>query len=93
LAFETELPDEIITRRAKGNFEEHIRQILGHNRAFVRELLTDGELVGQGLLDRQRLMNALADGPSPARSGNLELLDCLSVEAWARSWKSPKAGA
>jgi asparagine synthase (glutamine-hydrolysing) len=100
LAFEDELPEEIITRRAKGTFEEHFAQVRRHNLAFVRELLIDGALVRQGLVDRRRLSDALSNDVSTVRSGNLEVLDCLSAEAWLRSWnrgnhrnRVPESGA
>jgi asparagine synthase (glutamine-hydrolysing) len=87
-AFEQDLPRRIVTRQTKGGQEEHAKSILVRNITFARELLLDGHLVREQLVERDQLAEALTPGPAQLRSGNAELYDCLSAEAWARKWCS-----
>jgi asparagine synthase (glutamine-hydrolysing) len=88
-AFARELPVEIARRRSKGGIEEHSRSILQANLSFVRGLLLDGLLVEHGLLDRERLGEALGDHPSGRIVGFAEVLSHLCTEAWLRMWTEP----
>jgi asparagine synthase (glutamine-hydrolysing) len=87
-AFERDLPHRIVTRQTKGGQEEHAKSILVRNMDFAREWLLDGHLVREQLVERAQLAEALAPGPAQLRSGNAELYDCLSAEAWVRKWCS-----
>jgi asparagine synthase (glutamine-hydrolysing) len=87
-AFEHDLPRRIVTRQTKGGMEEHAKSILVRNIAFARELLLDGHLVREQLVEKSQLAEALTVGPAQLRSGNVELYGCLSAEAWARRWCS-----
>jgi asparagine synthase (glutamine-hydrolysing) len=87
-AFERDLPKRIVTRRTKGGQEEHAKAILVRNVTFARDLLLEGHLVREGLLERNQLAEALAPGPARLGSGNAELYGCLSAEAWVRQWIS-----
>jgi asparagine synthase (glutamine-hydrolysing) len=87
-AFEHDLPRRIVTRQTKGGQEEHAKAILVRNSRFARELLLDGHLVREQLVERAQLAEALSPGPEQLRSGNAELYDCLSAEAWVRKWCS-----
>jgi len=53
--FEHEMPDAIVRRSAKGGVEEHSSAILARNLPFVRELLLDGQLAQEGVLNRSAL--------------------------------------
>jgi asparagine synthase (glutamine-hydrolysing) len=85
-AFCEDIPRRTITRRSKGGGEEQIRSIVQSNLSFVRAMLLDGQLVGQNLLDRSKLLKAL-DDPS-AIDGLLfgEIEDHLCTEIWLRRW-------
>jgi asparagine synthase (glutamine-hydrolysing) len=87
-AFERDLPHRIVTRQTKGGMEEHGKSVLARNMTFVRELLLDGHLVREQLIERNQLAEALAPGPAQFPGGNAELFDCLGAEAWARKWCS-----
>jgi asparagine synthase (glutamine-hydrolysing) len=87
-AFERDLPRRIVTRQTKGGQEEHAKAILVRNVSFARELLLDGYLVREQLVERDQLAEALTPGPAQLRSGNAELFSCLSAEAWVRMWCS-----
>ncbi len=62
-AFQHEVPRQIVTRRTKGGQEEHAKAILLRNFGFVRNLMVDGYLVREGLLDRAQVAEVLSPGP------------------------------
>ena len=85
-AFQHDMPREIVTRVTKGGIEEHAKAIFLKNIGLVRDLLTDGQLVQQGILDRKKLTQVLSGEPTRVASGSVELYDCLAAETWARRW-------
>jgi asparagine synthase (glutamine-hydrolysing) len=85
-AFYDDLPPEIRNRRHKGGIEEHLRLTLEHNRGFLRELLLDGALVREGIVDRQRLAEVLSGTATRIAAGSGELLEYAGIEAWLRRW-------
>jgi len=86
-AFEQELPREIFSRRTKGLIDSFLMQMLRSNLSFVRELMLDGLLVKEGLLDRRRVERVLTDRHSIVGPEATELVAYhLSTEAWLRSW-------
>ena len=85
-AFYDDLPPEVRNRRHKGGIEEHLRLTLEHNRGFLRELLLDGALVRQGVVDRSRLAEVLSGRATRIAAGPGELLEYAGVEAWLRCW-------
>ncbi|HEX5458833.1 MAG TPA: asparagine synthase C-terminal domain-containing protein [Steroidobacteraceae bacterium] len=85
-AFYDELPPEIRNRRHKGGIEEHLRLTLEHNRAFLRELLLDGALVREGVIDRGRVAEVLSGRATPIGTGSGEVLEYAGIEAWLKRW-------
>jgi asparagine synthase (glutamine-hydrolysing) len=86
-AFEQELPREIFSRRTKGLIDSFLMQMLKDNLTFVRELMLDGLLVKEGLLDRRRVEAVLEDRHSMVGPEATALVAYhLSTEAWLRSW-------
>jgi asparagine synthase (glutamine-hydrolysing) len=85
-AFQHDVPRPIVTRRTKGGQEEHAKSILVRHRGFARDLLLQGALVREKILDQDRVADALSGRPSRTATGNVELYACLSVEAWVRQW-------
>src|SRR5581483_6306561 len=61
-AFENDVPTQIIRRRSKGNSDNLSRQLTENNIGFVRELLLEGMLAREGILDRGKL-EAFLCGP------------------------------
>ncbi len=96
-AFESDLPPEIVKRRSKGRIDQHIRNVLDDNLDFVRDILLDGYLVKQGLLDRKNLELYLTRERSPADFQYAEILhEHLCTEAWLGRWlgfRAPVAAA
>lgn len=85
LAFADEVPSQIIRRRTKGGINQLSTRILDANIAFVRELLLDGLLVREGILDRVQLERCLSGKRSPTDFEYNEILhEHLSIEAWLR---------
>jgi asparagine synthase (glutamine-hydrolysing) len=87
-AFYAALPKEVANRQGKGGMEQHLRGIVDHNIAFIRELLLDGALVSEGVVDRKKLVNALSGKVSQTQSTVGEILDFLGTEAWLQCWRS-----
>jgi asparagine synthase (glutamine-hydrolysing) len=86
-AFAPDLPPEISKRRAKGRIDQHVRNIMDINLGMVRELLLDGRLVKEGLLDRRNLELYLSRDRSPADFQYSEILhEHLCTEAWLARW-------
>jgi asparagine synthase (glutamine-hydrolysing) len=85
-AFQRDVPRSIVTRRTKGGQEEHAKSILVRNLAFARDLLLQGALVREKILDRERVAEVLSGRPSKTAASNVELYGCLSIEAWLRQW-------
>jgi asparagine synthase (glutamine-hydrolysing) len=96
-AFAPDLPAQIIKRRNKGRIDSHIRDVLDANLDFVREMLLDGRLVQEGLLNRRNLELYLTRERSPADFEYSEILqEQLCVEAWLSRWldsREPVAAA
>jgi asparagine synthase (glutamine-hydrolysing) len=87
-AFKHELPKEIVVRRSKGDPGTYVKSVLARHLDFVRELLLDGELVRQKLIDRAALEATLRGDPTRDASSEIEIYDCLNVEAWLQRFSS-----
>jgi asparagine synthase (glutamine-hydrolysing) len=93
-AFAPDLPPEIIKRRAKGRIDHHLRNVLDANLDFVRDLLLDGRLVKEGLLNRANLEVYLTRSRSPADFQYSEILQSyLCMEAWLKRWSDGRERA
>jgi asparagine synthase (glutamine-hydrolysing) len=87
-AFYDQLPREVANRRNKGDIERHILSILDHNGTFIRDLLLQGTLVEEGLVDRKKLAAALSGKPGKTQSNFGEILDLAGTEAWLLHWRN-----
>jgi len=86
-AFAPDLPPEIIKRRNKGRIDQHIRDVMDANLNFIRDMLLNGRLVEEGLLNRRNLELYLTRERSPADFQYSEILqEQLCVEAWLSQW-------
>jgi asparagine synthase (glutamine-hydrolysing) len=85
-AFAADLPREIATRQSKGGMRSYVTTVFRRNLSFARELLPDGLLVRQGLLDKKRVEAALAGRLSSLGGNVLEIHHCIAVEAWLRQF-------
>jgi asparagine synthase (glutamine-hydrolysing) len=87
-AFYDELPREVANRKEKGGMDQHLRNILDRNITFIRELLLDGALVQEGIVDRKMLVTALSGKVSQTQSTGGEIIDLVCTEAWLRRWRN-----
>jgi asparagine synthase (glutamine-hydrolysing) len=86
-AFQQDLPPEIYQRKTKGHGDALMRAVVARNIGLARELLLDGFLVRESFLDRPRLEKVLSQDVTDIKTGVMELLIYLCVEAWALSWR------
>jgi asparagine synthase (glutamine-hydrolysing) len=87
-AFEPFVPAEIIHRRSKGGAGRLMKEIVEKNIGFLRELLLDGVLVKERLLDRPKLEAFLCGHRSAASLEYNELLiSRINPEVWLRRWQ------
>jgi asparagine synthase (glutamine-hydrolysing) len=85
-AFQNDLPYAIVTRREKGSVRDHFRSILRCNRDFARELLLEGELARQNIINRKKTETALAGDPTRAQTDTIELAILLCAIGWLRQF-------
>jgi len=81
-AFARDLPPALLSRRTKGTTNEFRLSVFRKTHDWARELLLDGILVREKLLDRKRVERALS---TPATSAGL-MNDYANMEIWLRSW-------
>ena len=86
-AFSAELPHEILTRATKGNPMRWAARQIRSNVTFLRELLLDGELVKNRLVDRAKLEVALSDSFAKNAFDVSRLFDVLNAETWIQVWR------
>lgn len=85
-AFRKFLPASIAERRGKGALNSYFGRLLAASASFLRSYLLDGQLVRNGVLDRERL-DAMLDRDILMQIDYYgELLAALIVEQWARAW-------
>lgn len=86
-AFSGVVHPNIILRRRKGAAGAEMRTMLQTNLPFVRELMLDGLLVREQLLDRRKVEQALHGANVRLSPAAGEILgDHLSLEAWLQRW-------
>jgi asparagine synthase (glutamine-hydrolysing) len=87
--FADDLPPEIAWRRGKGDMEDHMLELVLSNLPFVREMLLEGLLLKNDLLDKAKLDAVLAErAPGLLRKHSHLLLHYLNVETWLRTWST-----
>jgi asparagine synthase (glutamine-hydrolysing) len=80
----------VIDRRSKGAFDGFCARLFDRNRVLVGELLLEGGLARQGILDRSAVEAALRN-PAPSGELVMRLLALVDAEAWLRSWSDMPA--
>jgi len=87
-AFERELPPLVLKRLSKGFVDQGFQSVVRHNVRFVRELMLEGGLVKEKILDRPKLERALSDGFLHGGPPQAELFAHICTEAWLRVWQA-----
>lgn len=85
-AFAASVPPEILSRRSKGAIDDHVRRTLFHNRAFVRSMLLDGELLRRGYLHEAKVREAVSGRSTATATPVSELHALVGIEAWLSRW-------
>jgi len=86
-AFVDQLPEKILKRRTKGNFTSFNAAIFERNRAVLRDILLDGRLTAQGLLDRRALEDFFGSNRPLTNNAYTSVLELASIELWTRTWR------
>lgn len=89
-AFAEDLPPNIVGRTSKGGIEEHAKLMTMRNIDFVRQLLLDGLLVKERVLNRIILEDALSGRPTKSTVTAAMLLIYLGIEVWLSLWRRTK---
>lgn len=88
-AFADLLPSAITARRSKGTPTGFAMHLLDANRDAIRELLLDGLLAREGILDRMAV-EAFLERPDPRDVVRyMEIMALVDVEAWLKAWAMP----
>ena len=85
-AFAPDVPFEILNRESKGQATHQVMGLIYRSLPFVSDILLDGMLVRQGLLNRAELKPILTEKTPINASQLFPVLACLAAELWTRSW-------
>lgn len=86
-AFADDLPSQILQRRTKGNFTAFNAALFARHRGALREILLDGRLTAQGLLDRSALAAYFSIDRPLADTAYTAVLDLAAAELWTHDWR------
>ena len=89
-AFAKDLPLQIVRRTAKGGMEQYAKAVIKRNMPFARELLLDGALVKEKIVDRSKLEAALSQSPVRTSVRPSEIDRYLSTEIWLHLWRADR---
>jgi len=85
-AFAGQLPRAILQRRTKGDFTGFLGDLYEMHRSALGDLLLDGWLAAQGLLDREAI-EAYLTSAAPVTDYRFDrLMGLANAEVWTRSW-------
>lgn len=84
-AFADRLPSEVVWRRNKGRLETMCAEIFLAQRDALAELLLEGRMAREGLLDRGRIEAYLARGHIGGDYDYFRLLELVDIERWIAS--------
>lgn len=87
--FKDVVPPEILAREDKGTTHRLWITKIRDSQPFIRDLLLNGWLVSEGIIDRPSLEPYLS-ARQPIRPEQCSpLTACIAAEMWARSWLTP----
>jgi len=87
-AFTADVPAAILQRQWKDVGPGFAEDVVLHNRALLKEVLLEGRLMREGVLNRGAVEASLSSTPAKAAACAMELLDLFTVEAWLSNWRS-----
>jgi asparagine synthase (glutamine-hydrolysing) len=83
-AFADVLPAPILRRQWKDRPLLFVPEVIARNRDYLCEILLDGALVREGILEREALELALRGGPTRSATLGAEIISHLDLELWLR---------
>lgn len=86
-AFSREIPREIAWRSDKGVVDEFLKHLVEINLPKLRQLLLDGSLLKERIVDRRSLQMALDPSRSKGCGFPVEICQLAATEIWLGSWK------
>lgn len=86
-AFADRLPLALRRRTSKAGPDSFIRAMFAAKRSQIREVLMEGQLASQGIVDRRAVEAALKTDVMSGDAIVYRLLDLVEAEAWAQSWR------
>ncbi len=85
-AFATDVPSKIIHRYSKGGSTTYFNRMMFGNLQYLHELLLDGILVREGLLNRNALEKELSEQQFVRGIELLPIVNAVRAEKWLRNW-------
>ena len=87
-AFESELPKSIIHRKDKGVTSSYFNRLMTENVGYIREILLDGVLVSEGILDKDVLESQLSEQSLVSGTNLRPIFSAIKTEVWLDSWSN-----
>ena len=84
MAFKNDLPTQVLKRESKGGIQNYAAEIVEGNISFIREVLLDGILVKEKLLNRAALEQALGERHAVINAETVNILRHVCTEVWFR---------
>jgi asparagine synthase (glutamine-hydrolysing) len=88
-AFVDMLPPAVLNRRSKGTPTGFVMQILDENRGPIKELLLEGQLAKESIIDTARVEAFFADPDPRDVAPYMEIMGLVDAEAWLQAWAQP----
>ncbi len=85
-AFADCVPPEIVSRSAKGTIASSLMRLVRDSAEFVKELIMEGELIRERIVERDALEPYVARGRPVDQWSLWPLLSCIAAEIWLRKW-------
>lgn len=85
-AFVDIVPAPILARHSKADVTNFYNNIVSRNADMVRELLLDGQLIKQGVINRPKLEQHLSPQYLIRGDQICDVFGYIAAEIWARSW-------
>jgi asparagine synthase (glutamine-hydrolysing) len=87
-AFQGYVPSPILERRSKGGTTSYWMQAVRQSSGYLRELIMDGTLHRERIIDGRLLDPYLSSSQSIPVALFPRLVACISAEIWLRSWSN-----
>ncbi|WP_336971428.1 asparagine synthase-related protein [Sphingobium aromaticiconvertens] len=84
-AFEGLLPRAILDRRQKGTPDGFIARLYDEKRLAIRDMLTDGALAEQGLIDLDAIVKTVSTAAPATGIAFFRIMALVDVEMWVQS--------